>query len=116
MVVYRYRGLHLHVEYAQPYHTMSNGLEWLETTYRLDHILTRKGLQKLPQQMLTQTLPKMHRITSQHPCPESGAESGAESAPGKNVNMYELGLFLRPLGKELQPKYLFDCLLKGPFT
>ena len=27
--------------------------------------------------------------------------------PGKNVNMSFLGLFLRPRGKELQPKYLF---------
>ena len=33
--------------------------------------------------------------------------------PGKNVNMYFLGLFLRPLGKELQPKYFFDCLFKS---
>ena len=28
-------------------------------------------------------------------------------SPGKNVNRGKLGLFLRPLGKELQPKYYF---------
>ena len=32
---------------------------------------------------------------------------GETSEAGKNVNMYFLGLFLRPLGKELQPKYCF---------